>query len=55
MLKIFQATILKSFLVSQSFLIDVNFFKWEAPVAGIRLSLSKANLQALAFQHGNTT
>jgi len=33
MLKIFQATIRKSFLVSQSFLIDVNFFKWEAPVA----------------------
>ena len=35
MLKIFQATIRKSFLVPQSFLIDVNFFKWEAPVAGI--------------------
>jgi len=44
MLKIFQATIRKTFLVSQNFLIDFNFFKWEAPVAGIRLSLSKATI-----------
>ena len=52
MLKIFQATIRKSFLVSQSFLIDVNFFKWEAPVAGIRLSLSKATITGLSFSAG---
>jgi len=37
MLKNFQATIRKSFLDSQNFLIDVNFFKWEAPVAGISI------------------
>ena len=52
MLKIVQATIRKSFLVSQSFLIDVSFFKWEAPVAGIRLSLSKATITGPIFSAG---
>jgi len=53
MLKIVQATIRKSFLVSQSFLIDVNLFKWEAPVAGIRLSLSKTTITGPSFSAGS--
>ena len=52
MLEVFQAAVRESFLVSQSFLVDVSFFKWEAPVAGIRLSLSKATVAGPSFSAG---